>query len=251
MGKTPAFVFFLCVILTASSSMANGLTVYCEYPPPAKVEIGDLGGLIYDQVRALLQRTAQDEDIQVVTWKRGYAEATTKADVGLFPTTRTPEREPLFHWIGPIHRVEWVLYAHADSKLTINSLEDAKKVTAIGTYANDGKESWLKKQGFTNLVSVMDNLTNMRKLYDRRIDLMAGSPSSTGRWPEQFGFDPTKLEVVYTIKSVDLYLALSRDTSMDLVWKLQKEFNKMSKDGTVSAIYSKWAPFLTPPPVRQ
>ncbi len=209
-----------------------------------------MGGLIYEQVQTLLKRVGLDTPIETVSWKRGYSEATTKANIALFPTTRTAERDDLFHWIGPIHRVEWIFYAHADNPVTINTIEDAKKVGAIGTYANDGKEMWLKSQGFPNLVSVMQNQTNLLKLYDHRIDLMVGSPTSTQRWPAIMGLDPTKLIPVYTITSVDLYLALSKTTSMDIVWKLQKEFKKMFGDGTIRSIYSKWAPFLTLPAIR-
>lgn len=223
------------------------LSIYCEYPPQERFQEGSKVGLIYDQVWEMMKRTNISKPIQIVSWKRGLIEVTTKPDIGLFPTTRTPERESLFHWVGPILRLTWAFYAHADSGLTINSLDDARKVRAIGTYANDSREMWLKAQNFTNLVSVMDNVTNLKKLYAHRIDLMVGSPSVTNRWPEIYGYDPDKMVKVYTFKTVDLYLALSKDTSMDTVWKLQKAFRDMVEDGTVQTQYNKWVPGLIPP----
>lgn len=241
----------LWILILASPAHARDLTIYCEYPPPKAVIPGSKGGLIYDQVWELMQRTDITEPIKTVTWKRGYIEATSRPGIGLFPTTRTSEREDLFHWIGPILQVTWVLYAHADSGVVINSLEDAKKVGSIGTYANDGKEQWLKNNGFTNLVSVMDNLTNMKKLYDGRVDLMAGSPTVTDRWPALLGLDPSKLKVAFTFKTVDLYLAVSLGTDSETVDVLRSAFSAMSEDGTLDALYAKWVPGLTPPTPRQ
>lgn len=240
-------ISLMTILLLSLPAMARDLTIYCEYPAPEKVEIGNKGGLIYDQVWELMRRTDINIPVTQVSWKRGYAEATGKPDVGLFPTTRTAEREKLFHWIGPILRLQWVFYGLNESGIVINSLEDAKKVGSIGTYANDSKEQWLRSKGFTNLVSVMENVTNMKKLYDKRIDLMVGSPSVTNQWPERYGFDPDKLVVVYPFKTVDLYLALSKDTSMDTVWALEKAFKSMAEEGTIATLYEKWIPGLKPP----
>ena len=241
-------IFILCLtLLGTTAASAWDLTIYCEYPPPEGVTIGSKGGLIYDQVWELMRRTDIEEPIQTVSWKRGYAEATSEPNIGLFPTTRTKEREELFHWVGPILRVTWVFYAHADSGITITSLEDAKAVRSIGTYANDSKEQWLRAQGFTNLESIMENLTNLKKLYDRRLDLMVGSPSVTDQWPEREGYDPSKFVEAYTFKTVDLYLALSKGTSMDTVWALEKAFKEMLDDGSIPSLYKKWVPGLKPP----
>lgn len=223
------------------------LTVYSEYPAYKKVVIGRKGGVVYDLVRVLMERTGLGKPVLQVTWKRGYNEALTKPNVALYPTTRTAEREDLFHWVGPILRVEWAFYALKGSGITVNSLDDARKVRSIGTYAEDSKEQWLKARGFTNLVSIMDNQTNLKKLYDRRLDLMVGTPTVTDRWPELFHLDPDKLLHVYTSNTVDLYLAMSKPTSSDVVLELQKEYQAMVEDGTVKAIYAKWVPGLKTP----
>lgn len=251
MFRRIAFSFIL-IFVWSTAVMAEGpsLRIYCEYPAPTTFEVGSKGGLIYDQVWELMKRAGVETPIQTVSWKRGYEETLMKPGVALFPTTRTKEREALFHWVGPILRLSWVFYKHADSGLEINSLEDAKAVRSIGTYANDSKEQWLTAQGFTNLVSVMENVTNLKKLYSRRIDLMVGSPSVTDRWPEQFGLDPSKLELAYAFKTVDLYLAVSKKTPVKTVNVLQEAFDGMVRDGTVQRFYDRRVPGLIPPTVE-
>ena len=245
-----AILLLLFTCSTVALADESSLLIYCEYPAPTTFEKGSKGGLIYDQVWELMKRTGVKEPVQTVSWKRGYEEALMKPGVALFPTTRTKEREELFHWVGPILRLSWVFYKHADSGLVINSLEDAKAVRSIGTYANDSKEQWLTAQGFTNLVSVMDNVTNLKKLYNRRIDLMVGSPSVTDQWPEQFGLDPSKLELAYSFKTVDLYLAISKKTPVQTVKVLQEVFAEMMRDGTVQKLYDRRVPGLIPPTVE-
>ena len=243
---TAALILCLGVMLSATAS-AHDLTIYCEYTPPEKVTIGDKEGLIYAQVWELMRRTNIEGPIQKVSWKRGYAEATSKPNIGLFPTTRTPKREELFYWIGPVLQVAWAFYGIKGSGLTVNSLEDAKNVRSIGTYANDSKEQWLKAQGFTNLISVLDRKTNIKKLYAGRLNLIVGSPSITDSWPEQLGLDPTMLKMLYQFKSVNLYLAISKETPMEKVQALKKAFKDMVRDGTVRALYNKWAPSYKQP----
>lgn len=225
---------------------ARELKVYCEYPVPKKGELYS-GRLIYEQVWELLRRAGFETFVETVSWKRGYAEALIRPNVALFPTTRTKEREPLFHWIGPILEVEWAFFAHADSGVRVNSLEQAKSVKSIGTYAQDSKEVWLKARGFENLVSVLDNVTNLKKLYEGRIDLMVGSPGVTDRWPAEHGYDPSKMITAFTFNTVKLYFAVSRQTSEETVSTLRSAFDSMRKDGTVDAIYHQWAPGWLPP----
>jgi len=74
----------------------------------------------------------------------------------LFSTTRTPARENLFKWVGPIFEQRQVPYKRAGSPLEIASLGDARKVAAIGTYYNDTTEQYLKNEGFTNIKSVTE-----------------------------------------------------------------------------------------------
>jgi len=240
-------LIFSLFVMLISPVHADELTIYCEYPSPKKTQVDSKGSLIYAQVWELMRRAGIKKPIQTVSWKRGYTEATTHSDIGLFPTTRTPEREELFHWVGPIIQVVWSFYAHADSNLAINSLDDARAVKAIGIYAHDSKGQWLKAQGFTNLETVMENMTNLRKLYDGRIDLMTGSANVTDQWPVRLGVDPEKLVKAYTFKTVDLYLALSLGTDPETVKALQSAMAEMSKDGTLKSFYDEFAPELDVP----
>lgn len=240
-------VMSIGILLVPAAASARGLTIYCEYAPPKEVVKGSEGGMIYEQIWELMRRTGIRKPIQVVSWKRGYDEALSKPNIGLFATTRTESREGKFYWIGPILRIEWQFFGLKDSGVAPRTLEEAKKVGAIGVYTNDSKEQWLQEQGFTNLSSVLDNYTNLRKLYAGRIDLVAGGAVSTPIMARSLGLDVTQLVPVLTIKSVDLYLALSINTDPETVRALSEAFDDMIGDGTLNAIYAKWGSDRDPP----
>ena len=68
-----------------------------------------------------------------VPWARGYRMATTQPDVGLFVTVRTPERETLFRWVGPIISTSTTLYARSGEALPVTTLE-AVSYTHLDVY---------------------------------------------------------------------------------------------------------------------
>jgi polar amino acid transport system substrate-binding protein len=90
-------------LLTASAAAEVRLQLYTEeYPPITFARDGKAAGLGTDVVEEIMRRLGTTAPIEVVPWARGYRQVTTLPNVGLFATTRTVEREKLFHWVGPI-----------------------------------------------------------------------------------------------------------------------------------------------------
>lgn len=247
-------VLALLLAFPASQALARELTVYCEYQAPEDLPaeaVTPRGIIIYEIVREVMRRADVQPPILFASWKKGYSEATTGQNIGLFPTSRTAQREDLFHWIGPIMSVQWAFIARKSSKLSINSLNEARKVKRIGTYRHDAKEQWLEAQGFTNLVSSMDSQQNLKKLLHDRLDLMAGSPSAVRGWILQQGLDfDSEVRIVHIFREMDLYLALSKKTTPETVSAMQNAFADMVEDGTYKRIYQTNAPNLDIPAVR-
>jgi polar amino acid transport system substrate-binding protein len=208
---------------------------------------GELGGWAVDIVHELMHRTHCRSHIEPMPWARAYAIALDKPDVVLFPATRTEERDPLFHWVGPLFRVRWCFLARKGSGITIHSLDDARKVGAIGTYIGDARDRYLTAQGFTNLQRTANDATNYRKLEYGRLDLIVGSGTGLASMADAAGIDPDNFEEVFPLKEVDLYVALSRDTPPETVEAWQKAFRDLRSDGTLADILARWYPGVKPP----
>jgi polar amino acid transport system substrate-binding protein len=128
------------------------------------------------------------------------------------------------------------MLAKADSKITLETLEDARKYR-IGAYKGDAIAQTLAKQGLKPIVVLRDQ-DNAKKLINGQIDLWAtGDPA--GRYlARQDGVNG--LKTVLRFNSAELYLALNKNVPETTVAKLQAALDQMRKDGVVDEIMSRY-----------
>jgi polar amino acid transport system substrate-binding protein len=216
------------------------MKIFTENSPPANyLADGHLKGLSVDIVREILRRLNLPDNIQAVPWARGYTLALTQPNVALFSTTRLPQREKLFKWVGPLYTQTWGLYARKDSAIKINSLEQAKTVSRIGTYYKDAKEQYLLANGFRNLVSTNKNLSNIRHIMNGSIDLWASSDFNMPYLANQAGINPDRLKLIFPFKKVQNFIAFSIQSPDALVNRWQQTLDELKQDGTYERLCTK------------
>ena len=176
--------------------------------------------------------------IDLFPWKRAYTSALERANGCVYSTSRTPEREHLFHWIGPLGEAEWVLLARADRGYQFKTLEDARGLR-IGTYHGDAREDYLRARGFP-VDSASSDQANPRKLLLNRIDLWAASLSSANFIMEQNGWTGTIVPVL-SFNKVQLYLACNKGVDVKQVARMNAALEAMERDGTSRRIERKYA----------
>ncbi len=242
-------VLIVACALQAPSVFAQPLQVFTEESPPANfMRDGELTGLSVEMVREIQRRLQDETPIQIAPWARGYQALQRLPNVALFSTTRTPAREAKFHWVGPLLRVKWVLYAKKNNvPENLNTLDDARRVRSIGAYHDDARERFLLERGFTNLQSAANNIINVKKLMSGRLSLVAGSNVGMAGSARAAGYDPKDLTPALVFKQVDLYIAFSKQSSPDIVARWRDAFQAMVDDGTYARIYAEWLPDDTPP----
>jgi len=229
------------VLISGQSVLCEELTVLTENLPPLNyVENGVLVGPSVEIVKEIQSRVGSDEQIQVYPWARAYKMALEEENVILFGMTYTKVREDKFKWVGPLATKRDILVAKKSSGIKINSLENAKKVTRIGTLRDDTRERLLKRHGFTNLEPVSDEQLNAKKLTLGRIDLWAYKIPGLRTVCDLAGVDYTEFEEVYHLREIDLMIAFSKKTSDSIVQKWRDAFNEMLADGTIMQIRKKW-----------
>lgn len=217
------------------------LKIFTEDSPPGNyLHNGKLTGLSVEVIREIINRLNLPDNIQVVPWARGYNLALTQPNVALFSTTRLPQRERLFKWVGPLYTQTWGFYSKKGSNLKIDSLDDAKKVLRIGTYNKDAKEQFLKAKGFTNLVSANKNISNIKRIMEGKLDLWVSSDFNMHYLTQQAGVEPDRLELVFAFRNVNNYIAFSIQTSDDIVNIWQRTLDEIKRDGTYKRVSKKY-----------
>ena len=232
--------FFLVFLVSGAAvaapapTAAPRLYITTELLAPSSVKEGErVDGIATGKVREAMLRTGVDYRIEVLPWKRAYQVALSRGDACVYSTTRTPERERFFKWVGPIDIAKWVLLGRADRKLQLRSLDDARGLR-IGTYNGDARDAWLRSQGFVP-DSTANDLSNLHKLMAGRIDLWAASMRSDSNALARFGYDKQVVPVL-VFKEIGVYLACNRAVPDDLVARLNTAFAGMERDGSARRI---------------
>ena len=205
-----------------------------------KTEEGKVTGQSTEIVQEILSRLNLKIDIQLLPWSDGYELALSESDVVLYSTFRTAEREELFQWVGPIGSDEYVFYALINSGLSINSLEEAKTVTAIGVVQDDARHQLLEQNNATNLKLYPSDIECYRALENGDVNLVVGTSETMAQMAHQAGVDPAKLKAVYTLRKTPLYIAFNKNTSADIVKQWQNTLNEIKSDGTFDMINERW-----------
>lgn len=243
---TRAAVFAALAALSnamAVPAQAAALYITTETAAPSSMldARGQVVGIATDKVRAALERANVAYTIELLPWKRAYAAARRRQDACVYSTTRTPEREALFKWVGPLDTAQWVLMARADRRIALRNLEDARPYR-IGTYNGDARDHYLRRRGFT-VDAAPHDLINPRKLLLGRIDLWAAALRPGSPVLEQNGW-AGKIVPVLAFNQRDVFLACNRGVPDAVVDRLNDAFAVLEREGALGRIeraYDDWA----------
>lgn len=213
-----------------------------EYPPVTFKQDGKPSGFVTDMVREIARRQGIPDNIRLTSWKNAYNMALLYPKVVLFSAERTPEREKLFQWVGPVGKNSAILYAKKGSGIRLSSLEDAKKLAAIATTTNWFTEQHLKREGFKNLLSSPDPSSNVKQLMNGEAQLSVFTDITIPEIVRQAGYAMQDLEPVFTVSQTYFYIAISRDTPAEVVQAWQSTLDALKRDGTFEKIYRRYLP---------
>lgn len=193
-------------------------------------------GIGTDIVRQLMKHAGIEYTIRIYPKERAHAMARETPGYGLFSIFRSPEREQLFQWVGPLVPGNWVMIAKKSRNIRLSSLEDAKKYK-IGTVKSSPIGAFLEKNGHKIDYSVHNHL-NVRKLDAGTIDFWATADITGMYAAKREGI--SDLEQVFLIRQDSWFIAFNKSVSPDLIVKLNKILHKMRDNGAVEKISDRY-----------
>lgn len=235
----PKLLLAASMLALPLAARAGALQLFTEYTPPDIMREGErIVGISPDKVKEIMSRAGITYTIEVMAWRRAYELALRTPASCVFSTSRTPEREALFQWIGPLREVDWTLYGLAKPPFRLATLDDAKGLR-IGGYSGDVRAQYLTARGFT-VDSAADNFSNPRKLLGGRIDLWVTSHQLANGVLAQEGL-AGKIVPLLTFHTSRVYLACNKAVPEGMVAAMSAALAAMVKDGTAAAIDRKYA----------
>ncbi|NQD94471.1 ABC transporter substrate-binding protein [Pseudomonas sp. CrR25] len=238
-------VAVLLLLCEASLAHAQTLVLLTENLAPFNQSVNGrnfakndgITGISSDTLRAVCERAEVEcQQILRFPWDRVYQQALNEPGYGLFSAARTPAREKLFKWVGPIASNDWVLMAKADSPIQLGSLQEASKYR-IGGYKGDAISQYLIDRGLPVQTALRDN-KNVEKLAKGQIDLWVTADPSGRYLAKQEGVDG--LKVVQRFHTAELYLALNQATPEELVQRLQSALDALRSEGQLRRIVERY-----------
>ena len=190
-------------------------------------------------VNEIQKRNGFKDTINVSGWIVGYAAAQYMPNYALFTMARTPERENLFQWVGPIASFKSNFYAMKDKNWVLGSINDAKAykiATPQGWYTHD----YLKDNGFTNILASSYTAEGaFVQFKDSEADILLLEDTDIDLYCEMYMIP--RENIVKLLKAVDYegYIAFSLDTSKTIVAQWQNNLDAMKTDGTFDKIFKK------------
>ncbi|WP_231291109.1 MULTISPECIES: ABC transporter substrate-binding protein [unclassified Thioalkalivibrio] len=221
-------------MLLAAPLSANSLTLTTESYPPFnfETEAGDLDGISVRVMDVLLEVAGVDAEIRLLPWSRAYAEAQSEPGTCVFSTTRTPEREDLFTWVGPLVENQWHAFVLEGAEVNASSLRDLERYR-VGGYRDDAVALHVERQGIPVDTAPNDRL-NARKLAANRIDVWVSGEHLAPWYARQEGVGA--LESLFAFNDTVMSLACHPETERAPLDRMQEELDAMRADGRYAAI---------------
>jgi polar amino acid transport system substrate-binding protein len=229
--------FLLLLVHVAGHAQSiKGVTEETSY---SYLQNGKVAGTASEVVEATLHRAGlNDYKLALYPWARAYDMAQQEENVLIYLIARTPEREPLFKWVGEIIRLDYHFYKLRVRKdIVVPDLQSAKNYS-IGVLREDVRHQYLRSQGFTKLVVSGLNIDNFRKLLNQQVQLVPMPESDAVMLCQEAKVDFASLEQVYTLDTLTtgLYMAYSQSTSDDIVARTRAAFDSLKAEGVVKQL---------------
>jgi polar amino acid transport system substrate-binding protein len=210
-----------------------------DYPPFNIIDAksGKINGISTEKVAELMLRAKEKYTLNAFPWARAFQMARLEANTCVFSTTRTPEREILFKWVGPLVKNNWFIFGRADDTRHPRSLEEMRPYV-LGTYRNDAIGEFLTLKGFKTDMTTAD-ADNPRKLLLGRFDFWATGELLGAAILKSQGLEG-KIVPLFHFNQTEMYLACHPSVAQERIDLWNHLLKDMERDGTNAAIEKKY-----------
>ena len=203
-------------------------------------EKGNNSGIAMDLLAAILKKLDSKTTINQVEFdvsSRSSKMAKTTKNTAYLPYTRKASREKEYKWVSPLIEYKAVLIAKKSRHIKINSPKDLSEYS-IGVKINSITHKYLKSLGQedSKIFTTPINQYNIEKLIHDRVDMVSCPDLAGFDLIKSLGANRNDYEVVYVFESNSYGIAFNKDTSDEIITKVQKTLDdmKVSHDGQIS-----------------
>lgn len=198
-------------------------------------------GMAVELVRAMMEKRGEVGEITDVSFKRGLQLVQMTDSKALFIAMRTESRENTVKWVGPLFSNGVYVYVKKGSDLQIRTLDDLRKLKAVGVGSGNTDHVFLQDEGFENLVVTYQQENCLWRLHNRKIDATPMGEMVFSETVKSYGMEPDAFEKTeLKLYDSNLYLIFSKNISDEEVTAWQSALEELKSEGTYDAIIKKY-----------
>lgn len=196
---------------------------------------GRLAGAAVELLQLAARRLGRELKLGLMPFARALQDASLARPQLVLPPARLPGREALLNWIAPLIEVRFMLFAPADSRVDISSL-DAAKGLRVGGMRSAGMVELVQAAGFSRLQFVTSNEVALRMLRVGRFDALLTADHSVCEGLKRMGLSYDTVREGALLQRVQLWLAASKamPEAELLVWRQAVE--AMRREGLIEPV---------------
>lgn len=216
-----------------------------QYPPFNYMENGKLKGISIELFDAILHDMGgiaiSSKNVRHLPWARAYKTVLQEPASCLFVMTRTPSRENLFKWVGPIMPTTIAVIARKDKHFSIHTQEDLKHLS-IAALQNDIGQTLLIEAGYpAEKISINPYATGIIEMMNKnRLDAWAYEESVAKFFIRQEGYKTNDFERLFTLEQSYLFFAFNINTPDEIITAFQKTFAEIAARGDLERIIHRY-----------
>jgi polar amino acid transport system substrate-binding protein len=228
-------ITLILLVIFQSWVWADTITVACSpWKPHYHKENGVIKGTAYEIAKAVTERAGVKADFTVQPWKRVYKSGLEKPDYMISCISRIPEREELFHWIGPVNKGTFYnFYKLKKSNISLNTHKDTLKFS-VGVLRGSVTQTFVEKNlGHKKVITVSraSQLISMLKI--GRVDLILEATNVIPNESKLLEINPDIFELALIGYKVTTNLSLGKKAPLSLVNKLQTAYKSLEAEGKI------------------
>ena len=167
-----------------------------------------------------------------VPFARGLLLVQNEDNLALFNVTRKPSREDTVKWVGPLDTGASYFYELTVNPTGIQTLEDAKKISAICVLNGNVHDEFLKKEGFVNLYRSHSYTSCFQMLSLKRVTLTPSSVLPLAQRLKDAGISPQDVKrTAVFLFNTEGYLAFSKNIEDDVIRRWQNALVQLKESG--------------------
>jgi len=192
-------------------------------------------------VERIAKNLGTDISITINPWSRSYNIALREYNHAIYSIYRSPSRETLFKWVGPVYKIDTVLWGLEHRNLKIDNLEDAKKYRII-VQKDSAYEEILREMKFKNIITNATRTDTRMVIYGRGdlVPLSVVSYDKLEKAVSDLKMPNIRWKVYAVLYSKPLYIAFNKNTPDQIIHNWQAELDKIKNQSFFSELETKF-----------